>query len=205
MSDGRDTQARKVARLIEEYGLQDVGRELERRWTRTENRSSLRDLTQYFNRSLLEVVLRETELDPLDGEITNFYQSLTDDDGVTSGRRQQALAKLREHDINTTNIKRDFVSYQSIRTYLYDCRNVAPPKKSASAEERRQTKKQTIQQLKSRLNTVASEALQGLVNAGNLSLGEFDIIVTVHVHCTDCGSRVSLTELLNRGRCDCPE
>jgi len=205
MPDQPDTQAPKVARLIEEYDMEGVGEELERRWTRTEDRSSLRDLAQYFNRSLLEETLRETEVDPLDGEITNFYQSLTDDDDVTSGRRQQALSRLREHDIDTNNLKRDFVSYQSIRTYLYDCRNVAPPEKSASAEERRQTKKKTIQQLKSRINTVTSEALQGLTNAGNLSIGEFDVMVTVHVHCTDCGSRVSVTELLNRGRCDCPE
>lgn len=49
----------KLTRLIDEYDLKGLGAELERRWTADENRSSLRDLAEYFNHQLVEAAMTE--------------------------------------------------------------------------------------------------------------------------------------------------
>jgi hypothetical protein len=95
MADNSDARS-KVARLIEEYELGGIGEEFERRWTREEDRSSLRDLADEFNRRLLRAALERTGDAPLDGEVDNLYRLLTGDD-VTSGVRQQiGRASCRE-------------------------------------------------------------------------------------------------------------
>lgn len=66
----------KVARLIKEYGLQNLGAELEQLWTADEDRRSLRDLATYFNHHLLEQALDEANVQQLDGEVKNMYRLL---------------------------------------------------------------------------------------------------------------------------------
>jgi len=192
----------KVTRLIEEYGLTGIGEELEERWTRERDRSSLRSLAEYFNRELLRKTVENSNSEPLDGEIDNIYRLLTDED-VTSGVRQQARARLKQRNVDVDKIEGDFVTYQSIRTYLREHREATPPDNSRSPEDHRETKQTTIQQLTSRLTTVTEEALTELRNAGNLTLGQFDVVVTVQVHCLDCDSRVSVLELLKQEGCQC--
>jgi hypothetical protein len=198
-----NTQPRsKVARLIEQYGLAGVGDELEDRWTRSENRSSLRDLAAYFNRELLRATLEATGRAPLDGEIDNLYRLLTDDD-VTSGAHQQARSRLDRRGVDVDSLEAAFVSYQSIRTYLRSHRDASPPTTDASPESRRESKRTTVQQLASRLDTVATEALRELRDADSLALGRFDVTVSVRVHCRDCHTRLPVGELLSAGGCQC--
>lgn len=192
----------KVTRLIEEYELTDIGDELEERWTQETDRSSLRDLAEYFNRELLKKALETSNSEPLDGEIDNIYRLLTKKE-VTSGVRQQTRARLKQRDVDVDKIENDFVTYQSIRTYLREHRQATPPDNTRSPNDHREAKQTTIQQLTSRLATVTEEALNELKNAGNLTLGQFDVVVTVQIHCLDCDSRVSVLELLRQKGCQC--
>lgn len=192
----------KVARLIEEYGLSGIGDELEQRWTRSEDRWSLRELAEYFNRELLRAAIEDD--DPLEGEVENLYRLLSDDN-VTSGTRQQARYRIEQRGVDAGKLEDDFVSYQSIRTYLKKHRDAAPPDTSTTPEDQLTRKRETIQRLTTRLNTVAEQSLIELRKAGHLSLGEFSVIVTVRVHCSDCGSRMPITQLLTDGGCDCGE
>lgn len=192
----------KVARLIDEYDLHGIGAELERRWTRTENRSSLRDLADYFNRELLDAAFDTMEVEPLDGGVDNVYRLLTDED-VTSGVRQETRSRLKQRGLDVDSIESDFVSYQAVRSYLQDVRNASPPDTDLSAEAYRERKRTTVQQLVGRLTTVTEDALTELVKAGALTLGEFDVLVTVRVHCMDCDTRLGVAELLRDGHCRC--
>jgi len=203
MANNRDSRS-KVARLIDEHDLNALGAELENRWTRDEDRSSLRDLADYFNRQVLGSVLESAEAEPLEGEIDNLYRLLTDDD-VTSGTRAQARSRLQQRGIDVNSLEDSFVSYQSIRTYLRDLRDVAPPDDSQSPQDHRATKRNTIQQLVSRLDSVVTGALTELERANHLTLGEFDVIVTVRIHCTDCDTRLSISELFSQDGCQCDE
>lgn len=199
---GENGPQAKVARLIEAYELEGLGDELLERWTRTEDRHSLRDLATYFNRQLLQATLDREGADPLAGETENLYRLLTDDD-VTSGVRQEARDHLEQRGVDVEALEQDFVSYQAVRTYLKSYRDASPPETSATPDEVRSEKAEMIQRLKNRLQKVARQALTDLKSSGHLVLGDFNIMVTVRVHCADCSTQRSVSELLSAGGCEC--
>jgi hypothetical protein len=194
----------KVARLIDEYDMSGIGDTLKKRWTATEDRSSLRDLADYFNRELLRAALDAAGTDALDGEIDNLYRLLTDDD-VTSGVREQARNRLERDGVDPAKLEGDFITYQSIRTYLKNYRNASTPTTGESPDDRIERKRSTIQRLGARLTDVTEQSLRGLASASVITLGEFDVIVTVRVHCTSCGTQQSVSRLLDNRGCECSE
>jgi len=202
MSDRNTGYRSKVNRLISEYELRGLGDELEHRWTREENRDSLRALGDYFNKRLLAAAIEGSELGPLYSDIDNIYRILTDD-AVSSGIRQETRSRLKHDGVDVDGLEEDFVTYQAIRTYLENYRGVKAPNGSTDTSSRLYTKRNTIQKLVSRLNTVTSEAIAELDTAGPLSIGDFEVIVNVDVHCEDCQSRLSVSELLREGGCHC--
>ena len=52
---------------------------------------------------------------------------------------------------------------------------------------------------------VAENNLGHLRDAGELRLGEFTVLLEVQVLCEDCGASYSITDLLDRGGCDCAD
>jgi len=192
----------KVARIIESYGMTGTGDELERRWTRVENRSSLRDLADYFNKQLLKSALESAGETPLEGEVDNLYRLLTDDE-ITSGVRQQARNRLEDRGVDVNTLESDFVSYQSIRTYLKQVRDAEPPKEQDEPETQLERKRATIQRLVNRLVQVTEQSLTELANASRITLGEFSVIVSVRVHCSECDTQQPVTDLLANGGCAC--
>jgi len=202
MTDGSRAPRSKVARLIDAYGLAETGDTLEQQWTATEDRSSLRELADYFNRELLRTAIESAGATPLEGEVENLYHLLTDDD-VTSGVREQTRNRLNQQGVDVDKIEDDFVTYQSIRTYLKKYRDANPPDMSTSPEDRINRKRSTVQRLTTRLADVTEQSLRDLVNASAITLGEFDIIVTVRVHCTSCGTQQSVSDLLSDRGCEC--
>jgi len=202
MADTSNSKRSKVARLIDEYELTGIEDTLERRWTATEDRSSLRELADHFNHELLRTAVESASAAPLEGEVENLYHLLTDDD-VTSGVREQTRNRLDQQGVDVEKIEDDFVTYQSIRTYLKKYRDADPPGTSTSPEDRIERKRSTIQRLTSRLADVTEQSLRELVDASAITLGEFDVIVTVRVHCTSCGTQQSVSDLLASRGCEC--
>jgi len=202
MADNVNSRQSKVVRLIDEYGLVGMGETLERRWTATEDRSGLRDLADYFNRELLRTAVEAESVDPLQGEVENLYHLLTGDD-VTSGVREQTRNRLDQQGVDVEKIENDFVTYQSVRTYLKKYRDADPPNTSGSPEDRIERKRSTIQRLRSRLTDITEQSLRELVSVSAITLGEFDVIVTVRVHCTSCGTQQSVSDLLTSRGCEC--
>lgn len=202
-AESSTTDNTKVSRLIESYGLGDLGERLEEAWTgdRAE-RSSLRDLADRFNQQLLEAELERSDLSTLDGEVENIYRLLTDDD-VSGGMRTQVMNRLERAGIDVDNLQREFVSHQAIYTYLTKVRGVSHS--STEADDQDQVKKdaQTIQRLQSRTATVTESTLERLSNTGRVSLGDFEVIVDVQVLCRDCGETRSVDTLLESGSCGC--
>lgn len=202
MTTENSTSRYKVERLIEKYNLTEIGKELEERWTRSENRQGLRQLADYFNQRLLQAALIQSEADPLEGEVENLYRLLTDDD-VSSGVQIQTRNTIEQRGIDVDELEQDFVSYQSIYTYLTNHREVTPPDETPSKQEQLDQRLDTIQRLKTRLTTITERSLQELVNADRLTLGNFNVLVTVRVQCTDCNTRLSVVDILSSGGCEC--
>lgn len=197
-ADSESRSLGKVARLIDEHDMTGLGAELEERWTAEDDRRmSLRDLADYFNRKLLAAVLADTDAQPLDGEVENTYRVLTDDD-VRSPSRTRARRQLERDGVDVDELKSSFVTYQAVRSYLRTERGAEYSPTTPSVGDRRRT----IQQLQGRLQSVTESKLDGLAGE-EVTLGEFQTIVSVQVLCEDCGARYEVGELLDRGRCDC--
>lgn len=190
----------KVVRLIEEYDLEEVGAELERRWTAEEDRQSLRQLATYFNQRLLQRTLEDADVRPLGGEVENMYRLLTDESGGADGTRIRR--RLERDGLDVEALESDFVTYQAIRTYLKKHRGAEYTPEETDPLER---EKANVQRLRGRVDSVTDGKLEQLRSSGHLELGEFRTLVDVRVVCEDCNTQYDIVELLERGRCDCSE
>lgn len=193
----------KVVRLIQQYDLIDIGEELEHRWTsQTGDRSSLRELADYFNETLLERALQQNTTNTLDGEAANYYRLLTEDE-ITSGTQIQAQNRLEQHGVDVEQLKTDFVSRQAIHTYLTKERNATYDQPDQSDEGRTEARLDTIGRLKNRLVAVAEQAISELVQSDEVESGDTSVAVLVQVQCTDCDTQYPITQFLTNGGCDC--
>lgn len=209
MNDGTEADANrdsrpsrtKVQRVIDELNLTGFGDELERLWQGTESeRRSLRELETAFNVRVLEATIERAEGRLLDGEAENLYQLLRGDDVATSARTE-AEARLERIGVNVETLRNRFVSHQAIHTYLRAVREASAPE--PSPDETVERRRQSIQRLRNRLAAVTEQGIEGLADAGHLSVGDFDTVVGVSIHCRDCGGNYDVSDLLDRGGCAC--
>jgi len=189
----------KVDRLIREYGIEGVGVELEARWTRENDRWSLRELADWFNQRLLEQALSDAGFQTVDGEVTNNYRVLTDDD-VSQGDRVQLRRRLEQAGADVDGLLDDFVSYQAIRTYLTEVRDATYDRETTT----REGVEQRIDRLVGRTGTVAEDQLEQLRRNDDLTLSEFRLLVDIQVYCEGCNTQFEIADLLERGGCNCP-
>lgn len=193
----------KVGRLIEQYDLEDIGTELEKRWTREEDRQSLRDLATFFNRRLLRAALDSEDVDPMIGEFDTIFRGLQGAEDMSRGEREQVRTQLEQQGIDVEELTSDFITYQAMRTYLREARGAEPPADTQDPQEHRTAKRGVVQRLASRLTDVTEASLNELTNADHLTLGDFEVIVTVRVYCTECETRTTVTDLLATRGCQC--
>lgn len=200
-SSGGPGRPSKVRQLIEEYDLDALAEELERRWTAPrEDRDSLRDLAAYVNQQALGAGMARAGLSPLDGEVENTYRLLTDDE-VDQASRTQAERRLEREGIDVDALRDRFVSYQAVRTYLTNYRGVEHAPNDDTDDSGPDT--ETLQRMVGRTETIARAKLERLEQDGQVSLGDYTVSAPVRVFCTDCGSRFEIAKLLARGSCDC--
>lgn len=193
----------KVGKLIDRYGLDGIGDELVEAWTsETDERESLRELAKRFNEALLARALEDATGSTLEGEAANFYRLLTSEE-VTSGTRIEARNRLEERGVDVDTLEDDFVSRQSIHTYLTKERNVAYATDDESDETRVEDRVQTVQRLKNRLVAVAEQTLSELATSGLISTEKSRAVVLVRVQCEDCGVQYPFTEFVRNGGCQC--
>jgi hypothetical protein len=196
-----DPPRNKVARLIEEYELAGLGAELEARWTGDGvERTSLRDLAEFFNRKLLAAALQEAGRTPLDDEVKSLYQNLTGDD-VSQGVRTDTRTTLTTDGVDVDALEREFVTYQAIRSYLKDWRGAEYQQRSDA--EKLAADRETIQRLLTRTLTVTEDRLRQLRDTDRIAAAEFEVFVDAQVLCQRCGTQYSAVEFIDNGGCDC--
>lgn len=202
MSDEADTRpSNKVARLIGEYDLEEMGEYLEDRWTAEGNeRMSLRDLAKHFNERLVERKLREAGLSALATDVERTYKQLTDED-VSAGVQTDVRMRLGQHGIDVENLEEDFVTYQAIRSFLTEYRDAEYDHPSDA--EKVSADREAIQRLVGRTVSVTEDRIESLRESGRLDLAKFEVLLDLRVLCHDCGAQYRFGELLERGGCDC--
>ena len=204
MSDpGSDGGRRgKVVGLIEKRDLDDIGDRLEARWTAEgDDRMSLRDLADDFNRTLLRTAMEEAGMRPFDGDTENVYRLLTGDD-VSGADQIRTERRLDREGVDVDRLQDEFVTYQAIRTYLTDHRGATY---SGDSEDQLTSKKEHIQRLQERLRTVTDSKLEQLHRNGDVELESFRTLIDVTVLCNECGTQYDVETLLGNGGCDCSE
>lgn len=191
----------KVARLLREYGITDLGDELVTQWTGNDGeRKSIRELVAVVNRRLLEAALVDAGARPLDGEVANLHRLLSDDD-IGAAERTRARRRLEREGVDVAAVEADFVSRQAVYTYLTDYREVSyDPSTSGDAAD----DVETIGRLRRRLQAVVDDRVEGLRTDGTLVIAEPEVLVDVRVYCEGCGTEFATSDLAAGEACDCP-
>lgn len=188
----------KVARVIREYDLNDMGATLEAAWTgEAGERTSLRDLSDEFNEAVLEAALRAANASPLSIEVSSTYRSLRSESTSSATR---ARRRLEREGIDVDKLTSDFVTHQAVHTYLTEERGASLP---AADEEMIDRKIETIEKLQGRVSAVTESVISSLANAEELDRGDYDVLVDIRAVCPNCGTDTTVGKLLRRGGCDC--
>ncbi|WP_458209900.1 rod-determining factor RdfA [Haladaptatus sp. NG-SE-30] len=190
----------KVPHVAAQYGIQAIEDDLAESWTQEDDPMSLRDLAGYFNRRMLRAAMESAEMQPLEGEVENTYQLLTDED-VSSGVYTETRRKLESNGIDVDQVESDFVSYQAVRTYLRNVRNVERERDTDA--ERVESVADSIMQLQNRTIAVTAEKLDQLDRTDRIDLGDFRVFLDASVFCEDCKTQYDVAEVLEQGGCQC--
>lgn len=190
----------KVERLIDEYGLDTIGEELEERWTGVSGeRSSLRELSRVFNIRMIERALERAGAVGTRDEAERIHRVFTED--VSRGARIQVRRELERQGVDVESLEGDLVSHQAIHTYLTEVRGVEF--EDGSADDQRERTVQTLQRLTGRTLRVTENSIERLSTAEEITVGELDVYVEVRVMCDVCGADLPVVEMIEAGGCDC--
>lgn len=190
----------KVERVIERYDLNGLGDRLEAEWIGDgTERTSLRDLATEFNISVLRAALLDAGESTISSDVESTYQTLTDDD-IPRSDEIRKRRELERAGVDIEDTLSDFVTHQSIYTYLTNVREAELTQDEGDRVER---KKETIQRLASRTQVVTDSTLDELARAELLSDRNYEVFVNVRVLCEDCGADYTVDELITQGGCDC--
>ncbi|EMA41675.1 rod-determining factor RdfA [Halobiforma nitratireducens] len=192
----------KVARLIEKYDLEGVGADLEQRWTRAENRESLRSLADSFNERLVRTALAEVGIDTIAEDVSRVYALLAGEAG-SRGERTQLERRLEREGVDVETLTDEFVSYGAVRSYLTGYRDVTPPSSDDETGGDRENVARTIEGLRQRALSVTESKLERLRETDRLEVGPHRVLADVQVLCERCGKQYDVADLLESGACDC--
>lgn len=195
----RDPTRCKVGRVLEEYELDDLGAELERRWTAPDGeRESLRSLAADVNRRLLEAALRRAGQSPTAAELEGVYEALDGDDvdGATRTRERRALER---RGVDVEHLRDSFVTHQAVHTYLTGYRDATYEPDPTTLED----ETATLARLRNRTAAVTDSTLARLAAADRIADRDYEPLVNVRVLCRDCGRATDVEELLEAGGCSC--
>jgi len=197
------TPSNKVAKLIEQHELGELGDELRRYWTgEGVERMSLRDLADYFNKRILESEMERAGMSTLAQEVDTVYANLTDE-SVSVGVETDTKNTLSESGIDPDELRRAFVSYQTVRTYLKEYQDAKY--EEVSTEEKILKDIESLKRLETRSQSVATDKIEKLMSADRIAASEFEVFVDMSVLCQNCGKQYPADEFIESGGCDCQQ
>lgn len=194
------SDAGKIGRVVREYDLTGVPDELAARWNgRGGDRWSLRSLADYFNRRVLGAALADAGVDSVSSDVERWYLVLTGEEG-SAGDRTALRRRLERDGVDVERLERDFVSHQTVHTFLTDHLD-----ERYEVDEAAQLRKDAdrVSRLESRLAAVAGDAVDRSARIGRITVGDAEVFVETRVLCADCGETTTVQRLFERGGCGC--
>lgn len=189
----------KVGAVAAEFELEGIHDELERRW---DEDTSVRELTDMFNRRVLREAFRRAGRLSIDGEIENAYRVLTDDDAA-AGSRERAREQLRQDGVPIEDVEDRLVAHQTLYRHLADCLGVTYEREQQSDSERIEAWRERLLALQNRTERVTEGGIEQLRDSGAIDAGDVDVLVDVNVLCNECGQFATLETFLEAGGCEC--
>ncbi|WP_222913002.1 rod-determining factor RdfA [Natrinema sp. SYSU A 869] len=193
----------KIGRISTQYEFSGLDTALIEYWTgEADDQYSTRELATYVNRQVLEAALEAADVPVKDGEVENTYRLLTDDD-VSSGTRVQTRNELQRDGVPIEQVESNFVSHQTVYNHLTDCLETSL--EEPSDEERLDRGAEKLGALQNRTAAVTTSTVEQLERNDILTIGDFNVVVSVTVTCEDCLQEYTVRELLEQGSCQCHE
>ncbi|MFC6770752.1 rod-determining factor RdfA, partial [Halorubrum pallidum] len=149
----------------------------------------------------LEAAMRDAGSSAVESDVASAYAALTDEE-TGSADRMRKRRDLEQAGIDVDAVLDDFVTHQAVHTYLTSYREAELPDRSEGRVDR---KLETLERLQGRTAAVTESTVESLVEAGELTDHDYELLIDVRAICPDCGSDYAVSDLLRSGGCDCGE
>lgn len=198
---GSDT-ACKLDRVVDTYDLHgadprhdSLSDGLLRRWRGDGEHaaSGYRTLTEWFNKRLLRRVFDRHGRDALGTSVEHDYEALSGEDDL---RREEVAESLAADGIDAEQLRKDMVSWGTMRTHLKNCLDGEKPRPSGSSDWERET----VEMAKGFATEKVESALSSLASKGALEgFEEASVAVQIQLNCQHCPTRVPFEVALEQG------
>ena len=165
------------------------------RWTGTAGRSSegYKSLTEWFNKRLLKQIYEAHGRDTMSVHLDREYEVLMGENDVQRG---ELAADLATDDLDIDDLKRELVSWSTMRHHLKGCLEAEKEIETATTDWEANTlriaQERTEEKARSVLSSLASkERLLGATRA--------DVQVQIKLTCSECSVRIPFEEAVDRG------
>lgn len=190
-----DSGGTKICSAISKYALDTLNDGLRNRHS---NGESLRNLATFVNQQILEATITRVNASMIT-DPESLYRILTDDE-VSMGRRAEIETTLEKEGINIKELKKDFVSHQTVKHHLNQELGVD------TSRENSLTVSDAISRIdwsQSRNEAVIRNTLSQLEALNELETGGYTLSTSARVSCNECGKTYYIHEFLDNSGCSC--
>ena len=198
MSDNGEYRS-KVQAVIEKY---DISFDLVSRWKGAEEeRLSLRELATELNKRILEAVLESNDVMATQRDIEQIYEALAGEQSKAEAVQKQR--DLERQGVDVDELESDFVTHQSVHSYLTEVEGETYSQREP--QEQLRSAVESINRLENRTKAVSESVIERFAKLEEVTVGDTEVYVEARVYCSDCGTELRVTELLENGGCGCEE
>lgn len=188
---------KKIIRVSERYGLDEIGEKMAEMWTNPnqDERKTLTELRDYFNRNVLEKAMKKNGMEPVPGEIEYAYEYLFDDDTPHSDK-MDVKNRLESNGVDVAQVVDDFInSPQTIHNFLRDVHQ-AELERSKDDRSPKQKARDHLKSLNRRYEAIVSDMVDDMVNKDDLEDADYDITLEWYITNTETGEEKLISDIL---------
>lgn len=199
---------KKIPKLADEYNLSGVDKKMVTKWTHPDEdeRWTLEEIKDWFNQLILKSAMEDQGIDPAAGEVEYGYMYLTGEpskDNFNQSQKRDFIHRLESSGVDVDEVTSNFInSNTTFYNYLSDSKGALHPSKSEDDRNNgksfsRKAMINRFQRMKSRYEQVSEDAVQTLINNGELPDVEIETSVDFNVEFPETGETVHLEEVLS--------
>ena len=186
----------KIGRNADTYDVASLHEDVIQQ--RQEDGASLRDLEQWINIQLVKAALDRSDV-PVAGDAESIYHALTSEE-IATQRRVEMTDRLINHDVDVDQLRKDFVSYQTVRNHLRECLNISTERRGVESVAEGM---EVIEWAIAHCTDVVERMLLRMGRRELLGIGNLDVTVSVTATCSECDTISDIRSFVEEGGCEC--